>query len=89
MNNVLGFPILTLVTFLPTLGAVLIALFLKKEQSKAIKYSAFAVAFIDFLVSIPLWIYYDPSRCSFRNYMTGSRPSAFITPWVLTAFLCC
>ncbi len=60
MNNVLGFPILTLVTFLPTLGAVLIALFLKKEQSKAIKYSAFAVAFIDFLVSVPLWFYYNP-----------------------------
>jgi len=59
MNNVLGFPILTLVTFLPTLGAVLIALFLKKEQSKAIKYSAFAVAFIDFLVSVPLWFYYS------------------------------
>jgi len=61
VNNVLGFPILTLVTFLPTVGAILIALFLKKENTKAIKYSAFFVALVDFIISIPLWIYYNPT----------------------------
>ncbi len=61
VNNVLGFPILTLVTFLPTLGAILIALFVNKENTKVIKYSAFFVALVDFIISIPLWIYYDPT----------------------------
>ncbi len=60
MNNVLGFPILSLIVFLPTLGAILIALFVKKDQSKIIKYSAFGVAVVDFIVSLPLWFYYDP-----------------------------
>ncbi len=61
VNNVLGFPILTLVTFLPTLGAILIALFLNKENTKAIKYSAFFIAVVDFILSLPLWFYYDPT----------------------------
>ncbi len=61
MNNVLGFPILTLVTFLPTVGAILIALFVKKDQAKLIKYAAFGVAVLDFIISLPLWFYYDSS----------------------------
>ena len=61
VNNVLGFPILTIVTFLPTLGAILIALFLNKENKKAIKYGAFFVAVVDFIISLPLWFYYDPT----------------------------
>jgi NADH-quinone oxidoreductase subunit M len=61
MNNVLNFPILSLVTFLPTVGAILIAFLLKKENTKAIKYTALGVAFADFVVSIPLWFYYDSS----------------------------
>ncbi len=61
VNNVLGFPILTIVTFLPTLGAILIALFINKENTKAIKYSAFFIAVVDFIISLPLWFYYDPT----------------------------
>ncbi|WP_201327521.1 complex I subunit 4 family protein [Thermotomaculum hydrothermale] len=61
VNNVLGFPILTIVTFLPTIGAILIALFLNKENTKAIKYSAFFIAVVDFILSLPLWFYYDPT----------------------------
>ncbi|BBB33218.1 NADH-quinone oxidoreductase subunit M [Thermotomaculum hydrothermale] len=57
----LGFPILTIVTFLPTIGAILIALFLNKENTKAIKYSAFFIAVVDFILSLPLWFYYDPT----------------------------
>lgn len=62
MDNVLNFPILSLVTFLPTIGAILIALFLKKDNAKAIKNTAFFVALVDFVISIPLWIYYNPAK---------------------------
>ncbi|HEX7152995.1 MAG TPA: NADH-quinone oxidoreductase subunit M [Thermoanaerobaculia bacterium] len=49
-------PILTIITFLPLAGAMVL-LFLKSAES--IKRTALAVAVIDFLVSIPLWIYFD------------------------------
>jgi len=62
MDNVLNFPILSLVTFLPTVGAILIALFLKKDNANAIKNTALGVAVVDFVVSIPLWFYYDSNK---------------------------
>ena len=46
-------PLLTMITFLPALGAVIIMLFMKKEQTKAIKGFATAVAVLDFLISLP------------------------------------
>src|SRR6202007_2029724 len=53
-------PILSIITYIPLLGALLIAFFVPKENSGAIKGAALVVALIDFFASIPLWIYFDP-----------------------------
>ncbi len=59
-------PLLTLITFLPAVGAVIIMLFMKKEQTKAIKGFATAVAVLDFLISLPLWFRFDTSEAGFQ-----------------------
>jgi NADH-quinone oxidoreductase subunit M len=51
--------ILSLVTFVPLIGAVLL-MFVNKEKTKLIMYGATAVVVIDFLLSLPLWMAYDP-----------------------------
>ena len=59
-------PLLTMITFLPAAGAVIIMLFMKKEQTKAIKGFATAVAVLDFLISLPLWFRFDQSEAGFQ-----------------------
>ncbi len=59
-------PLLTMITFLPALGAVIIMLFMKKEQTKAIKGFATAVAVLDFLISLPLWFKFDKAEAGFQ-----------------------
>ena len=51
---------LTLITFLPIIGAILLAFF-PKENEGAIKQSALAVAAADFLLSLSLWTNFDDS----------------------------
>ncbi len=53
-------PILSIITYIPLIGALFIVFFVRKESTTAIKALATIVAAIDFVVSIPLWIYYDP-----------------------------
>jgi len=57
LNNALGFPILTWSIFLPTLGAIIIWLFVSGE--KAVRWSALAVAVATFLLTLPLWLSFD------------------------------
>ena len=52
-------PILTLVTFVPLIGALWIIFFIKSENARAIRQTALTFAIIDFLLSIPLWIYFN------------------------------
>ena len=59
-------PLLTLITFLPAAGAVIIMLFMKKEQTKAIKGFATAVTVLDFLISLPLWFRFDKAEAGFQ-----------------------
>ena len=58
--------LLTLITFIPLAGAVIVMLFFKKEQTKAIKGFATAVTIVDFLLSIPLWTQFDTSEAGFQ-----------------------
>ena len=51
---------LTLITFLPIIGAILLAFF-PKENEGAIKQTALAVAAADFLLSLSLWTNFDNS----------------------------
>ena len=59
-GNVLGFPILTLITFLPLVGALLL-LFVGREQLKAIRNLAFVFSLATFAVSLWVPAWYDKS----------------------------
>jgi NADH-quinone oxidoreductase subunit M len=59
MHNILGFPILSLSIFLPLLGALYILLFVRGDE--AARWSALAVSVATFLVTLPLWLYFDTS----------------------------
>ncbi len=56
MNSV-GFPWLTAVVFLPLAGTIVL-LFLKET---AVRWAALGIALADFLLSLPLWVLFDPS----------------------------
>lgn len=56
----IGFPILSLITFLPVLG-MLIIMFLPKEQAKTIKYSTLAITGIQVVLAIILMANYNYS----------------------------
>ncbi|MEK6709301.1 MAG: NADH-quinone oxidoreductase subunit M [Nitrospinota bacterium] len=58
--------LLTLITFLPALGAVALMLFFHKERTGAIKGFATGVAVVDFLLSIPLWTHFDTAQAGFQ-----------------------
>ena len=59
LNNVMSFPILTWSIFLPTAGAIFIWLFVRGEM--AVRWAALAVSVATFLLTLPLWIYFDNS----------------------------
>jgi NADH-quinone oxidoreductase subunit M len=57
--------ILTTITFLPLVGAIPL-IFFNKEARNAIAWYATAVAFVDMLVSFPLWWRYIPDGPAFQ-----------------------
>jgi len=58
--NQLHFPILSLITFLPLAGAILIA-FINEKNENFIRYFTFGILVIDFIISLPLFFAFDPS----------------------------
>ncbi|MDP6924195.1 MAG: NADH-quinone oxidoreductase subunit M [Candidatus Scalindua sp.] len=58
-------PILTIVTFLPLFGAIFL-LFIKGEEQEKIKRIALAVAIIDFIISLPLFILFKSDTSEFQ-----------------------
>ena len=58
MNNAANFPLLSLVLFTPLVGAVLL-LFVNKRRENLIRWIANLFATAGFLVSLPLWFWYD------------------------------
>jgi len=58
--------LLNLICYLPLAGALLIMLFVNKENSKGLKAAATLVAGLDFVVSIPLWFLYKPGGAEFQ-----------------------
>jgi NADH-quinone oxidoreductase subunit M len=65
VSNAANFPILSLVLFTPAVGAVLL-LFVSRRQENLIRWIANIFAFAGFLVSVPLWSYYDPSNAQYQ-----------------------
>ncbi|MCZ6506685.1 MAG: NADH-quinone oxidoreductase subunit M [Acidobacteria bacterium] len=52
-------PILSAVTYLPLVGALLIIFFMNRENGRAIRRFATGVALLDLFVSLPLWFEFD------------------------------
>ena len=68
--NELGFPILSLITFLPLIG-VLVILFIPREKVRTIKNWAVAVAAVDFVISLALYFYFqsDSAQMQFVEHV--------------------
>ncbi len=58
--------LLNLICYLPLAGALLMMLFINKENSTALKTWATLVAGLDFAISIPLWFLYKPGGAEFQ-----------------------
>jgi len=63
--NLSGAPILSLVTFLPLAGALFIA-FLPREAVQNIRYTALWTTLITFVISLLIWINFDPATAGFQ-----------------------
>src|SRR5215813_7237963 len=56
---------LSIILFLPLVGAAILLL-VNKEQEDTIRWVANIVAFIGFVISIPLWFWYNPGTSGFQ-----------------------
>jgi NADH-quinone oxidoreductase subunit M len=65
MTNTANFPLLSLVLFTPLVGALLL-LFVNKANGNAIRWIANLFTFAGFLVSVPLWFWYDTQNPDFQ-----------------------
>jgi len=63
-----GFPILTVITFLPLVGALFILLVRgsDREVSRNARFVAFWTSLITFLLSLVLWIGFDPTTAQYQ-----------------------
>ena len=57
--------LLSLILFTPLIGAFLILL-VPKEKEDAIRWIANVVAFIGFVISVPLWFWFNPASGDFQ-----------------------
>ena len=55
-------PILSVITYIPLVGALAIVFFFPKGRTGAIKTAATVVAVVDLVVSLPLWFVFDRGR---------------------------
>jgi len=62
----LNFPLLSLVTYLPAVGALLMVLFVSGRNHNAIRYTAFGIAVADFLLSLLILPYYQVGKTGFQ-----------------------
>src|SRR5262245_29998112 len=53
------FPILSIVTYIPLIGALAIVFLVPREKTGTIKTLATLIALLDFVVSLPLWFAFD------------------------------
>jgi len=65
MSNAAHFPLLSLILFTPLAGALLL-LFVNRQNENAIKWIANGFAVAGFLVSVPLWFWYNPQNSEYQ-----------------------
>ena len=73
MSSQAGFPLLTLITFFPLLGAAVL-LFVDREKKEMIRWITLLVALLEFLFSLPL----------FFNFRLDTGAMQFVekVPWI-------
>jgi NADH-quinone oxidoreductase subunit M len=59
-------PILSIVCYVPLIGALIVIFFMKEANAGAIKKFATGVVTVDFLLSLPLWFEFDPDGDLFQ-----------------------
>src|SRR5215469_1870853 len=80
------FPILSIITFLPLLGGIVI-LFFPKERLSAIRWTALGIAWMDLLLAIVLMLVYLQANAAAGGTTPGNTPSSTFlfneyVPWV-------
>jgi NADH-quinone oxidoreductase subunit M len=65
VTNAAGFPFLSLILFLPLAGAIIL-LFVPKQNGNAIRAIANLFGLAGFLVSVPLWFWYNTQDASYQ-----------------------
>jgi NADH-quinone oxidoreductase subunit M len=65
MSNAANFPLLSLILFTPLAGAIVLLL-LPRTAENAIRWIANAVTLVGFLVSVPLWFWYDAGNPQYQ-----------------------
>ena len=66
MNPLTQLPILSLITYIPLLGALAVIFLIPKEKTATIKAFATLVVVIDFVVSLPLWWMFERGRDGYQ-----------------------
>src|SRR5439155_18974171 len=69
------FPLLSLITFLPLLGGIVV-LFFPKERLNLIRWTALSVAWIDLLIVLGLMLAYSQANLAAGSTIVGSSPSS-------------
>jgi NADH-quinone oxidoreductase subunit M len=64
--------LLSIITYTPLLGALVLLLPFFKNNDNAVRWFANLVAFVGFLVSLPLWFWFDRSKDGFQFVERGS-----------------
>ena len=88
-----GWPILSVVTFLPLVGAAFI-LAIRGDDEVALRnmrWAALWTTIVTFVLSLLIWVYFDPASADFQfveKHRAGSATSPPIT-WASTASRCC
>jgi NADH-quinone oxidoreductase subunit M len=63
--DILGIPILSLLTFFPLVGAVVL-LFINKERAETLRWVTLLFALVEFIVSLPLFFVFDSTTAAMQ-----------------------
>lgn len=63
--DLLSLPILTIVTFFPLAGGILL-LFLPRSKEELLKRTALAISLVEFFISLPLFIWFDAGKAGMQ-----------------------
>jgi NADH-quinone oxidoreductase subunit M len=73
--NAAGFPVLSLITFLPLAGCAFIGLFLRngdEANDRNARYAALGTSLLVFLISLVLWVRFNPAESGFQFQESSS-----------------